>query len=308
MKLYPHGFTLGTIPSKNNHKRAIRGDVGGWSNSSTRSNTRFLRSVDEKNLNFSESGENLSGYGLTLTLKKCPETHEDWHKMRRAFLMRVQRMGLERCHWLTEWQKRGVPHLHMAIWLPEPKSAIQAVKQRKAIVAHWLAIAGPYGALGIAQKVTKITDSVGWFKYLSKHASRGVSNYQRSPENIPKKWAKTGRMWGNTGNWDCREPIDLKLSDSGYYCFRRIVRGWRVADAKAEHKKIAVSKFGTVVKNEKTRASLRRIKTCKNMLKCHDEILSNVRGVSEWLEMDEQLKIVDLVARMGHLVTHGEEE
>ena len=116
VKLYHHGATGGVAPTKNTHERSIRGDVEGWTASSTRSNTRFLYSVEHEKLYG-------IGFALSLTIRDCPESHDQWHKIRRAFLMRLSRMGLIRCHWLTEWQRRGCPHLHAAVWFEPNGSA-----------------------------------------------------------------------------------------------------------------------------------------------------------------------------------------
>ena len=100
--VYQHGQSSGTPPMRNDHQRAKRDDVTGWSDKTARSNTRFLQSV---------SLDGLSGHGFafTLTLRDCPESHDDWHKIRKAFTMRLQRSGMIRLHWVTEWQRRGVP-------------------------------------------------------------------------------------------------------------------------------------------------------------------------------------------------------
>lgn len=269
LKVYHHGLTGGVPPRENNHSRSKRGECEGWSYSSTRSNTRFLYSVDE-------SGLTGAGLALTLTLRDCPDSHDDWHKLRLAFFHRMRRLGLIRAHWLTEWQKRGVPHLHCALWLPE---------LGKSIISHWLDLAGVYGAVLHGQHNELIRDSVGWFKYLSKHASRGLHHYQRSPEGIPKGWRKTGRMWGVLGEWPTREAIRLELDDAGFYTFRRIVRNYRIADARAS-------------------GSWRRVSQARRMLNCNEPKRAAVRGISEWIELETQLQIVTHLAAMGHQVVN----
>lgn len=56
--LYPHGGKGGVAPMKNNHQRAPRGDVQGWSEGATRRNTEFLMSVRT---------DQLTGAGVALT-------------------------------------------------------------------------------------------------------------------------------------------------------------------------------------------------------------------------------------------------
>lgn len=278
LKVYRHGVTAGVPPALNSHTRAKRGSVGGWSNVSTRSNTRFLYSVEEQRL----TG---LGFALSLTLRDCPPTHDDWQALKRSFFKRLDRLGLIRCHWLTEWQRRGVPHLHSAAWFPIPGEPLHVHlwKLRDRIVDAWLAVASEYRAGKWSQHVEPIHDSVGWFKYLSKHASRGVSHYQRSPEGIPKGWQRTGRMWGYLGKWPLRESMKLELGHSGYFAFRRLVRGLRKAQSRAL-------------------GDRRRIRSARRMLRCGNPRLSAVRGVSEWMELETQLTLIAHVAAMGHRV------
>lgn len=281
IKVYHHGATGGVAPMKNNHERAKRGDVGGWSASSTRSNTRFLYSVEHDKL----TGV---GFALSLTIRDCPESHEQWHKIRRAFLMRLSRMGLIRCHWLTEWQRRGCPHLHAAVWFePHPKFEphLQEAYFRFQIVTAWLELTSElYGSGWYSQDVKEISDSLGWLKYLSKHASRGLGHYQRNPESIPQGWKKTGRMWGKTGDWPTGEPIEFDLSMEAFWAYRRIVRAYRKSNARTSQNRF-------------------RIVSARTMLKCHNPKQSAVRGVSEWLEESINLQIMHHLLESGYEVT-----
>lgn len=274
MKLYRHGLTMGTAPGKNDHERAKRGNVIGWSASTTRTNTRFLRSVDEKLLPTCSAGRPLLGFAFTGTIRDCPPSHEDWVQLKDLFIRRLRRMGLYRMHWLTEWQRRGVPHLHAAFWLPRPKDDREYFRLCRLITNHWLEVASEYGASRLGQKVLTINDAVGWFKYLSKHASRGISHYQRSPELVPKGWEKTGRMWGKVGHWPEDDAIHLQISDELFYRLRRAVRRWRIADARAE-------------------GSRKRLVSARTMLKDSEPARGAVRGVSEWISQESMLRILD---------------
>lgn len=266
--MLPHGLTAGVPPSVNSHPRALRGSVGGWSDSSTRSNTRFLRSVAVAGL----TGQGIAG---TLTLRDCPQTHEHWKKLRELYFMALRRRGLIRLHWLTEWQRRGVPHLHFAAWFDRPQNDLAWT---------WVRLAKDYGAGIGGQHIQAINDEIGWFKYLSKHASRGLHHYQRSPENIPQGWQKTGRMWGYLGDWPLREAIQLDISHRAFFVFRRLVRGHRLADARAAGHR-------------------RRIRQARGMLNCPDASRSSLRGVSEWIDQETQLQMLAFLAAQGHEIT-----
>lgn len=273
--VYRHGGKGGIAPGRNDHMRMKRGQVEGWSEGATRRNTQFLMSVRETDL----TG---AGVAITLTLRECPPSADDWHKLRRAWIERIRRAGMVRLHWVTEWQRRGVPHLHCALWWPD------AYRGHEAIEA-WVAVAGAYGAGMRGQHWRVIDGPVGWFQYLSKHAARGVKHYQRNSDNIPEGWkSKTGRVWGYVGNWPTAEPRKFGLQDQhgdgGWFRLRRMVRSWRIADARAGGDRW-------------------RISSAKGMLREPDLVLSRLRGFSEWMPADTvQLRMLVNVAERGFTV------
>lgn len=270
---YRHGMTMGIPPRRNDHQRAKRQAVEGWTDSSTRRNTRFLYSVDERNL----TGR---GLALSLTIRDCPPTADDWKAIREAFFVRIRRIGLVRAHWLTEWQRRGVPHMHAALWItPEAVTADPFIVAT--VTRHWCEVAAAYGASPRGQHVAAIDDAIGWFQYLSKHAVRGLSHYQRSPDGIPTGWQKTGRMWGHLGDWPVIEPTRYTLGQAAFWAFRRMVQRWRFADARAS-------------------ADPRRIRAARRMLQSSDRSAGSVRGVGEWIGTAQTQQFLRHLAAMGH--------
>lgn len=251
-----HGGKSGTAPSAYPVKHA-RGDVCGWTPKSARGNTEFLQSVEYAGL---------TGLGLafTGTIKDCPETPDDWQKMRLAFIKRLKRLGLIRHHWVTEWQRRGVPHLHGMLFFPACSGADYVallVKIRNA----WLDLAKPYGGLSRGVHITPMTDARGWAEYEAKHAARGCNHYQRSKDNIPTKWLnKTGRVWGKGGDWPTQAPMSFETSGPVFHRFRRLIRSWRIAEARESGKP-------------------RRITYARKSLKCNNAKLSAVRGTNDWI-------------------------
>lgn len=203
------------------HSPARRGDAAGWSRDVARRNMDFLLSVES---------ERLSGHGLalSLTLKDCPATPQDWQNLRCAFFKRLRRMGMTRAHWLTEWQRRGVPHMHAAIWFDSPQDPAR-------IKAHWTDAAKGYRSGIYSQDVKRIHGAVGWFEYLAKHATRSVANYQRSPENIPSGWqGKTGRMWGHLGDWPTSDAKDVDVPCRVWHQYRRLMIRYQVGKARRQ--------------------------------------------------------------------------
>lgn len=266
VSVYRHGVTMGTSPRVNPSAPEKRGECKGWSASATRRNVAFLRSIPPESL----TGQ---GEAFTLTLRECPASYEVWAEMRDQLLKRLIRAGAVRIHWVTEWQRRGVPHLHGCVWWDVPPS-----EYRGAAIWHWMELAEAYGVSPKAQTCKPITDAIGWFQYCAKHAARGVKHYQRDSSNIPEGWQKTGRMWGYRGEWTIDEPTRLIVDDKTFYRLRRLARGWRIADARAS-------------------GDAFRILTARGMLRCHKPTLSNVRGVSEWIS--EHLYLAMLLAAAG---------
>jgi hypothetical protein len=255
----------------------LRGEIGGWSVAATRRNTGFLRTINEKRL----SG---AGVALTLTLRDCPPTSDEWHRLRRAWIERMRRAGMIRLHWVTEWQRRGVPHLHGAIWFPDRY-------EMSIPVQAWCEVAGDYGAGMKGQHVRIIDGPIGWFQYLSKHAARGVKHYQRNSDSIPAEWQKkTGRVWGHVGEWPTMEPVRIELQDQhgdgGYFAFRRMVRSWRIADARAEKNAF-------------------RIRQARTMLKAPTIERSRITPVSEWIGAAGALQFLGNLVARGYEVTQA---
>ena len=267
-----NGVSMGFPPGRNDHARSPRGNARGWTASATRSNRRFLWCVDCPQLGS-------HGYSFTLTVRSCPPSAAAWGSMRRALLKRLLRAGAVRLHWLTEWQRRGVPHLHGCVWFP-PGIAGDIV------VSHWLAVASEFGAAISGQDYKPITGALGWLQYLAKHADRGVYNYQRASGSVPAGWSgSTGRMWGHVGQWPLVEPQQLTIDHAGGYAFRRIAQRWRLANARSEV-------------DPAKRSS--RIRSARRLLQRRDRGGSSVRGTAEWLPRPVVRDVLLYLALQGH--------
>jgi hypothetical protein len=279
LKIYSNGLTVGVPPSTPVLPENRGGSFTGWSDASTRSNTVFLYSVDSESL----TG---FGYAFTLTLRDLPPSPTHWYAIRERFIKRCKRMGLIRYHWVTEWQRRGVPHLHGCLYFPEALDP----KKIKALKAAWCDCVGKYYALQKGQDIQFIATTVGWLKYLAKHGSRSKHHYQRSSK--PSEWDSSGRIWGKGGEWPTR-LTEHDLGDS-FYAFRRLVRRWRIADAR---KPLAISDgFGGIFAAPGDTRYMqifpsgvgaprdsRRIRQARRCLLSGDRASSSVRGMSEWI-------------------------
>lgn len=229
----------------------LRGEVVGWSAAAVRRHKRWLYSVES-------SGLSGVGDAVTLTLRQTPPTVEVWQAMLVRLFQALRNRGMVRWHWVVEWQRRGTPHLHMAVYAPEGAG----LRPGAEVVEVWLRLARDFEAAPVAQFVTPITGPVGWLKYLSKHAARGVKHYQRHGK--PEGWTKTGRLWGYGGSWPLVEPTEGLLTSAQFHRVRRMVRQYAIADARG-------------------RGDWRAVAYLRRMLKCPERALSPVRGVSEWV-------------------------
>lgn len=262
LKVYTNGIS-GYQHGVGNHQRAKRGDILGWTAATARRQLKWLWAVDSTAL----TGV---GYAVTLTLRNCPETAADFHRFRRAWLKRVERMGAIRIHWVIEWTARGVPHLHAAVYFEEQ------LPREEWLAVHWMLAVGDENVTGLqGQDVKKISGALGWLKYLSKHAGRGASHYQR--RGHPEGWDRTGRMWGHTGQWPVVEPIEIPgLAAHEFYRVRRIMRSWAVADARkaGDFKRVAYLRKAGRPDNEKE---------------------SRYMGFSEWVPESVTLRLVEFL-------------
>lgn len=214
----------------------------GWTKHAAARNRQFLFSVNSRQL----SGV---GWSITLTTVECP-TPAVWSKWRKNLIQWVRdNYDLTRFHVITEWQIRGQPHLHIAIWFGakswlgfrsagseqglDPKQYAKdywnwyrGVGQGENIIQAWLHISRSGGSQRIAQDAKPISgDDAGfWLQYLAKHAARGVSNYQRHQDNIPASWqGETCQVWTKGGDWPTPSPLQVVgLTQKDLYAARRI--------------------------------------------------------------------------------------
>lgn len=213
MPIYQNGLTFKPVTSNTKATPPRRTKITGWSKHAAARNSKFLYSVYVPAL---------QGVGLsfTFTVGKEVPTAKEFHRWRSLFFKELRRRSSVICyHWVIEWQARGAPHLH-GVYYYQP-----AANDFYPPDGIWCRLASASGALHYGQMVRPIRDTTGWLKYLAKHASRSVNNYQRSPDNVPAGWkSSTGRVWGYGGDWPRVEPFEPTFdSQKQAYSFRRLV-------------------------------------------------------------------------------------
>lgn len=271
------------------HGPSKRGQITGWSAASVRRHTRWLYSVDVTQLDG-------AGDGVTLTLRDVP-TDVEWVRLVKIFLQRIDRLpGLLRWHAVVEWQRRGAPHLHLAVYCAEPISDTgERWGPGPEVVSIWREVAGQYGVSLDAQFVTPISGPLGWLQYLSKHAARGVRHYQRWGR--PAGWETTGRLWRHSrAGWPVVEPVCGEVTVEQMWRLRRMVRAYAVASARADA--LRYQRAGQV---GKARGAWRRVAHLRRAGKDPERGRSAVRGVSEWVPAAVLLPMAALAGWDGTL-------
>lgn len=258
----PNGLSL-SVPRGRSGGGGQRGEVKGWSRKSCARHVRWLHSVD---------GNALDGFGyaVTLTVRDLP-TSEQWGKLRGRWLRWLRDRGVSRVHWVVEWQARGAPHVHAAIYFDAPLTP----PERFEVLDAWVTAARALGTTMAGQDLKPLAgDGLGWAQYQAKHSARSVHHYQRG--TMPPGWTTTGRLWGHSGDWAVTESRYV-LTNQAFYDLRRLVRGYALASARSE-------------RDPGRRAS--RVRACRGILRGD----SGLRGCREWVPAAVQERMLQWVA------------
>lgn len=258
----------GSIPPEG----ALRGLVQGWSADSARHNTEFLYGV---------ALEGLTGVGFayTFTMQRTPDTSGEWLAAMALWRKAVMASGAVRFHWVVEWQARGTPHVHCAVYYPEGATD----DDRDAPADAWFRYFRRWGTGAQAQYYTAIVDAAGWLKYLAKHAARGAMHYQRV--GFPEGWDKSGRLWGHRGQWPMGDLDEFDLSEEEITRFRRLVVAYRVAQERERS-------LGTRVRTRRAQRGDARKDYARRALRMEYNAPLWQRGVSTWIDRDAALMLV----------------
>lgn len=159
-----------------------RGAVVGWSAQSARRNSDWLQSVDYGAMRG-------RSWAVTLTVPGLPSPSE-WRGTVRRFLDWASRRTTA-LHCVTEFQLRGAPHLHVAVWGGDGRELVGWW------LAHWP------GSSRRAQHWRRIRTPAMWAQYCAKHGARGVRNVQRNRAVMVGRWRteSAGRLWHVRGDW-----------------------------------------------------------------------------------------------------------
>lgn len=220
-----------------------RGSSKGWTQATARRNKIFLQSVVSAQI------IHLQGFAFTLTFREIPETPRILAKLIDNLTKFLARNGVEHYHWVIEWTRKGIPHIHGVAFAQNDKLPpcptrhdLQTANQYQwdplGIKKYWVKSTPKYDTLHRSQFVTPVYGIDGWFKYVSKHASRGLDHFQRQRDSLPISWqGQTGRMWGKSRDWPLRAD-DFDISRKAFFQIRRWVKGFLKSSAQTELRRV----------------------------------------------------------------------
>jgi len=110
---------------------------------------------------------------------------------------------------------------------------------------------------------------------------------------MPAGWKASGRLWGaSPAGWP-RRSERYAIDAAGGYQMRRLVRSWRIADARKE-------------RDPETRR--RRISSARQMLKAPAGWAGRVRGVSEWPPEAASIEMLRWLSEAGYDVQYCDDD
>lgn len=293
-----------------NAKPVKRSECSGWTPAVARRNEIFLHSIDPLSL----SGR---GFSFTFTIRDLPPSPKDWAKLVKRFLDRLTidavsvktpfkneriHMRATRIHYVTEFQKRQVPHLHGTVYFPDYNVCDGVYIDH--LRSCWSMYARQYTISHLAQDVGCMRNVHGWFAYTAKHAARGANHYQRCFESLPPAWqGQTGRMWGKSGDWPVQDAKRYWIDPEARKELRcRIASRLR---ERAEQQFFAASRLPSLTVKQRQfreRATQRWARAIEKYLRFGVDVPgANIRsyGFREWILESEVLAIVEAMQREG---------
>lgn len=159
----------------------------------------------------------------TFTIRR-PATPAEWRQLWKQWRMKANRGGVAAVY-RVELQKRKVPHVHLTSWQHRPDEP-GGYAEQKCFAPGWLDTITPtdenncrwydYAEMKRAVVGRFIEDKSGWGVYQAMHSSKkGQSGW------VGKQWGVIGRKF-----FKRREAVQLELTLSQYWRFRRAVSRW----------------------------------------------------------------------------------
>ena len=146
--------------------------------------------------------------------------------LERLYARWVRHYGVPKGMWKQEFQRRGAPHFHCFVGLPQEEELLRA----------WL-LEARYGSVGSGDErhVFNGVDISRWRwgtlgenrskvgEYFARHGAKGWKSYQNQ---LPEGYTSPGRWWGVWGASAGFVPIEKEVTFAtweDYHAFRRLV-------------------------------------------------------------------------------------
>lgn len=213
-------------------RHSLRGKVRGWSAKSRRRMFLHLGSI---------AWSRVPGRPIFITLTYPGERGigaypADWRERKRhldRLRLRLRRLlgGEPVSVWKREYQRRGVEHFHLGVWVPE---SISVRVFRAWVGRSWWEIVGSgdpdHLAAGVQVDQSRVKDFAAYFsKYGRKHAAKEYQNVL--PESDQEGAGRWWGVWGIVPEWQ-----ETPLSETGYYAARRVLVRHRKGRSKGKVK------------------------------------------------------------------------
>lgn len=282
----PNGLKA-AMPGPGNSNPPKRGKITGWSAGASRRNRDFLQSIDL-------AAVNGVGFFYTLTLRDLPPSGKDWSRLIDAWLKWCARHGATRYHWVVEFQRRGVPHLHAVVYWPSEQMDTTGPAERWqapwGAVDHWLGLTAHLGSSPLSQQIRQCDKRVGLLAYMAKHSARTVEHYQRQAHALPEGWASVGRLWAKGGEWPTRADV-FDTNERAWFVLRRLVRSYIVSQARKRLARVCPSDKAGLV------AARRAYCHARSCLRCAGKAHSRVKPLGLWIPESVSRHFLELVLR-----------
>lgn len=222
-----------------------RGVVREFSAGSRRRLLRFLGGVDRGRVDVSRLGF------VTLTYPEVfPSAPDEWERHLTAFRHRWERaFGVMPAVWKKEFQKRGAPHWHLLVKLPDSVVGRVALSRLRAWVSRaWFEVVGS-GDLRHLKAGTQVQKVRTWRGAMS-YAAKYLGKSERVVDGSTGEVLAVGRYWG-VWRRDCWpvEWVTVPVAPDDVWRCRRVL--WRLMRRRSHSYRVGCTGFVEAVEAQR---------------------------------------------------------
>lgn len=233
---FTHGNSAHMMTEAQKHNKTRN---KGWTIATSRNLTNYLMRLDFTSVPGTP-------YAITLTIPARYMNYvssTQFHTMLAAWIRHARRRyGLIHYYWIIEFTAQGTPHIHMTIWCINTTTVYNRHTQshetihlpplitQTAMLTNWITICAKHDipATLTAQNFRPIDNTPEtWLAYTAKHATRGITHYQRRLDHMPQDWqTHPGAMWGHDRKLSHYQTdwIEIPMNADAFWILRRKIR------------------------------------------------------------------------------------